>query len=80
MAYAQGSVVNKTVFGNKRVHYGLFTQESGDTGGSVVTGLRLVEFFTMTGLLTVSVSGGTVTATTTNPGASQTGYWMAIGY
>ena len=80
MAYAQGSAVNKTIMGNKRVHYGKFSQANTDTGGDVATGLRVVEYFEMTGLVTTSVSGGTVTATTLDPGAAQAGYWKAIGY
>ena len=80
MAYAQGSTVHKTIMGNKRVHYGTFSQVGGDSGGAVVTGLRVVEGFEMTGLVTVTVAAGTVTATTLNPGAAQAGYWKAVGY
>lgn len=80
MSFAQGSSTIKSVFGNKRVHFGAFTQESGDTGGVVNTGLRVVECFLCTGMNTHSKTGGAVTVTTLNPGASQAGFWLAIGY
>lgn len=79
MAFAQGSAVHKTMMASKRVNFGSFTQASGDTGGAFATGLQVVEYFECTGLKTASVSGGTVTATTLDPGGSQAGYWMAIG-
>jgi hypothetical protein len=59
---------------------GSFTQGNGDTGGTVNTGLRQVVQFFMTGLKSWSASGGTVTATTLDPGGAQSGCWMAIGY
>jgi len=80
MAFAQGTTVHKSAMANKRVNFGTFTQESGDTGGAISTDLRRVLYFEMTGLKTTSVSDGTVTATTLDPGGSQAGYWMAIGY
>ena len=81
MAYAQGATVFKTIMGNKRVHYGTFTQLNTETGGDIATGLRSVEYFELSGLVTTSVAGGTVTATTLDPGVgNQAGYWMAIGY
>ena len=72
----------KTVFGNKRVHFGTFSQASGDTGGDVVTGLsRDVECFLITGeMIDYTKSGGTVAVTMKDPGADQTGFWLAIGY
>jgi len=64
----------------KRIAYGTFGQASGDTGGSVVTGLDSVEAFFLNGLIGFTVSGGTVTATTVDPGATVAGSWMAVGY
>lgn len=80
MAFAQGSTTHKTIMGNKRVHFGGFTQASGDTGGSIDTGLDIVEYFDCTGLKTYTDSSGTIAATTLDPGGSQAGFWMAIGY
>ena len=80
MTWAQGAATVKTVMGNKRANFGGFTQGNGDTGGAFATGLSRVEFFHCTGLKSVSVSGGTVTATTLDPGGAQTGYWIAFGY
>jgi len=80
MAFAQTTTATvQSMMANKRVAFGKFTQGSGDTGGAIVTGLQVVEYFECTGMKTASVSGGTVTATTLDPGGSQAGYWMAIG-
>ena len=80
MAFAQTDDTKLVSLGNKRMTIGSFTQASGDTGGAFVTGLHTVEYFHCTGLVSASVSGGTVTATTGNPGGDQAGYWQAIGY
>lgn len=69
-----------SVFGNKAVQMGTYTQASGDTGGAIVTGLKTIEYFDATGATKVSNSSGTVTITTADPTEAQTGYWMAIGY
>jgi len=58
---------------------GGFTQASGDTGGAVDTGLNTVETFQLNGALSASDSSGTVTVTMADPGASQAGFWFAIG-
>lgn len=79
MAFAS-SITNRTVFGNMRVHIGTFTQASGDTGGSITTGLRDVLFFNCMAATNLSESSGVVTVTTANPGTDQAGYWAAIGY
>lgn len=80
MAFS-ATVTAKTVMGNKRVHMGTIAQVSGDTGGAVTTGLRSVDSFTTSiHCTTLSVSGGTVTITTADPGAAQAGYFTAIGY
>lgn len=78
MAFA-AAVTKKDVMGSHRVAMGTFSQGNGDTGGDVVTGLRVVESFQCTAALNISVSGGTVTVTTADPTAAQAGYWMAIG-
>lgn len=79
MAFA-ASITKKDVIGAHRVHYGTFSQASGDTGGAITTGLRQVVNFQMQAVLNVSVSSGTVTVTTADPGGAQAGYWMAVGY
>jgi len=68
-----------TVFGDKKVAVGQFTQASGDTGGAIATGLSNLAFFSASYMTASSDSSGTVTITTADPGAAQTGYWMAIG-
>ena len=83
------AISTKTVFGNKRVHYGTFTTSSTDTGGDIDTGLRSCEAIFLQQMAaavtadapvvneTLPVAGSAVTIVTT---ASADGYWMAIGY
>ena len=78
MAFAS-TVKSNTVFGNKRVVFGQFTQASGDTGGAIATGLSSLAYFDASYMVASSDSSGTVTITTADPLAAQTGYWMAIG-
>lgn len=78
MAFAR-TVEAETVFGNKRVVFGQFTQASGDTGGAIATGLSDLAYFEASYSTNNVDASGTVTITTANPGAGQTGYWMAIG-
>ena len=78
MAWA-ASTTERTIMGNKKVIIGTFSQASGDTGGTVATGLRVVDYFTCGVETNLSESSGTVTVTTANPGAAQAGYWIAIG-
>ena len=83
------AVTLKTVFGNKRVNAGTFTNTSASTGGDIDTGLRNCE-----GMLlqhsgaavtadapavngTLPVAGKAVTIVTT---ADADGYWIAIGH
>ena len=85
MAFA-AAVSYKTIFGNKRVHYGTF---GGSTGGDINTGLRLVETLQLTnkgaGIDTgwaavnesMPVAGSAVTIV---HDSAATGYWVAIGY
>jgi len=78
MSFAR-TVSSKTVWGNKRVVLGEFTQASGDTGGAIDTTLSTVEYFEASYATNAADSSGTVTITTADPGAAQTGWWMAIG-
>jgi len=70
------------VFGNKRRTAGTYASTAAGTGGAIATGLSVVESFnntsaTGTPSTVATISGGTVTITTT---ADQTGVWEAIGY
>lgn len=78
MAFAS-TVIDHTIFGDKRVAFGQFTQASGDTGGAIATGLSSIAFFSASYMTASSDASGTVTITTANPGGAQTGYWFAIG-
>lgn len=79
MAFA-ASKSGESVFGNKRVTYGTFTQGDGDTGGAVDTGLSTVDFFQASYMTDASNDDGTVTITTADPGDDQSGFWFAFGY
>jgi len=78
MAFAR-TVSFETVFGNKRIVVGEFTQASGDTGGAVDTTMSAISYFEASYSTSNVDSSGTVTITTADPGDDQTGYWMAIG-
>jgi hypothetical protein len=77
----------ESVFGNFRVTYGTWTG-GGDAGGNIDTGLRLVNFMSLTaaGALIVAdaptinetfpVAGTAVTIIITN---NTDGYWLAYG-
>lgn len=78
MAFSS-TVTKKNIAGNNRVAMGTFSQISGDTGGTVATGLRKIDNFQMTAATDISVSGGDVTVTTADPGAVQAGFWIAFG-
>ena len=74
------ALTRNTVIGNIRMHYGTFGQAATDTGGTIQTGLTSVENFQTTCAITSStISGGAVTMVTPQPGATQNGYWMALG-
>ncbi len=82
------SVVSKTVFGNKRVVFGTYTNTAGNTGGDVVTGLSSIDHIdiTQTGAAvttgapvvngTLPLATGTFTVVSD---ANTTGIFMAIG-
>lgn len=78
MAFAK-TETHCTVFGDKRVKMGGYTQASGDTGGAIATGLNNVIYFEATAATVVSNSSGTVTITTADPGTDAVGFWIAIG-
>lgn len=87
MAFAS-VITNKTVFGNKRVHYGTFDAASVATG-NINTGLRSCEHI---GLIVKSSAVATNapvvneslpcagSAVTMVCDSSAAGYWHAIGY
>ena len=87
MAFAS-AVTARTIFGDKRIVYGTFTNGAADTGGNVETGLRRVESFhaTHTGAAVVAsapavnetfpLDGGAVTIVTV---ANADGVWFAVG-
>ena len=63
----------------KSVNIGTFAQASGDTGGTVATGLSRVDHFELNGAIGWTASGGDVTVKTVNPGETVAGSWMAVG-
>jgi hypothetical protein len=79
---------NTTVFGNKRIVYGVYTSTAGDTGGDIDTGLKLVEFVSLqpkgSAILanepvvneTLPLASSSVTIVTT---ANEVGSYLAIG-
>jgi hypothetical protein len=88
MAFAS-AITKRTVMGNKRVHFGTYTNGSGDTGGNIDTGLRSCEsiFLQPGGSAviatapvvneTLPVAGSAVTVVTAD---DEDGTWMAMGY
>jgi hypothetical protein len=88
MAFAS-AIVGETVFGNKRVKWGTYTNGLGDTGGDVNTGLQSCEALVLqpggssaiaTAPVvdeTLPVSGNAVTIVTAD---NEDGTWLAIGY
>ena len=78
MAFAATKTKND-IMGSHRVVMGTFSQVSGDVGGDIDTGLRVVENFQMTAVTTLTVSGGVVSVVTADPLAAQAGFWTAIG-
>ncbi len=78
MSFAATKTKND-IMGSHRVAMGTFSQVSGDTGGEINTGLRVIENFQMTAAKSVTVSGGVATVVTVDPLAAQAGFWTAIG-
>ena len=79
MTVARGSNVEVEAQ-NKKVRIGNFTAASGDTSGSIATGLTAVDFFFMNGISGWTASGGTVTVSLHDPGATVAGSWIAFGH
>ena len=87
MAFAS-TITGTTVFGNKVVKFGTFTNGGSDTGGDIDTGLEVCEqlFLQQTGAAVVAdapvvnetlpADGSAITIVTT---ADADGIWMAIG-
>lgn len=87
MAFSS-SITEKTVFGNKRFHWGTFTNGASDSGGNIDTGLKVCEGIVLqhTGVAAVSsapavnetlpVDGSAVTVVTTT---AADGIWFAWG-
>lgn len=88
MAFS-ASKTDETVFGNKRVTMGTFTNTGGSTGGDINTGLHVCEkIFLQCGGSAVSADAPAINETLPCAGSSVTcvttadvdGWWMAIGY
>jgi len=84
------AVQSQTVFGDRRVVMGTYVNTGGSTGGDIITGLSVVEFFILqpTGASALALapvvnetfpmvnSNGAVTIVSN---ANDTGNWLAIG-
>lgn len=85
MAIAESSR-SRTVFGNKTVLFITGTFASGDTSGTIVTGLVAIDHVSaqfvdiLDKTVNPTVSGGTVTLTVTNPGATKIWRMMVVGH
>lgn len=87
MAFSS-TILCKSVFGNKRIAYGTFTNGTNDTGGDINTGLKICEFIVLqpkgTAVSsnqavvnkTLPIAGNAITIVTD---AGVSGYWFAIG-
>ena len=87
MAFAS-TITDETVWGNKRVTFGTFTNGGGDSGGNIDTGLEICEAIQLTHSgsavvasaavvnETLPVAGSAVTVVTV---AGADGYWVAWG-
>lgn len=83
------AISGRTVIGNKRKHWGTYTNTAGGTGGDIDTGLVMCENINFTvksssavtsvpGLNeTLPIAGSAVTIVTAS---NEVGYWEAIGY
>ena len=88
MAFSS-TILGRTVFGNKVVTWGTFTNGASDTGGDIDTGLKVCEFIVLQhkGSSVVSdvpvvnetlpCDGSAVTIVTA---AGEDGYWFAFGH
>lgn len=86
------TILGRSVWGDKRVHFGTYDTSSSDEGGDVDTGLARVEFMFLQGtgsavtaaapvinetFVKGGIDGSAVTIVHT---ASSDGYWIAFGY
>lgn len=83
------TVTERTVYGNKLVHFGTYTSSGGDTGGNINTSMAKVEVMLLQPKgsavtsnapvvnETLPVAGNAVTIVTD---ANESGQWLAIGY
>lgn len=79
------SSTKKTVFGNKKVLFITGTYASGDTTGTVDTGLVAVDFAVAqyqaaAKVINAVASAGTITLATEDPGATKTWDLMVVGH
>lgn len=80
------STTKKTVFGNKKIMIITGTVASGDTSGTVATGLNAIDFVgahfkdLADKTIQTSESGGTITLTFTNPAATKIISLFIIGH
>jgi hypothetical protein len=80
------SSTKKTTFGNKKVVFLVGTFANGDTSGTADSGLKAVDFAiaaytdALAKIMNVSASGGTLTITTQDPGATKTFNVMVVGH
>jgi hypothetical protein len=79
MAVVQTSDTQKEGWARHRVEMGSFAAASGDTSGTITTGLQKVDTFFCTCLKSWSASGGTVTLVLFDPLATVACSWIAIG-
>ena len=75
------TVVGTSVFGDMRVVYGTYVNDSGSTGGAITTGLGSCKLWNATNstdenAVEISHSAGTLTIDCT---ADNSGDWFAIG-
>jgi len=85
MAIAETSRM-KTTFGNKKILTIIGTFASGDTSGTIDTGLVAIDHVSaafvdiLDKTVNPTVSGGVVTLTVTNPGATKIWRMFVIGH
>ena len=83
------AITNQTVFGDKKVHSGTFTNSAGGTGGDIVTGLKICEFISLQAKSAAVVANAPVvnealpiagSAITIVTDGELTGNWFAFGW
>lgn len=91
MAFSS-TILGRTVWGDKRVHFGTYDTSGSETGGDIDTGLSRVEFMILQGTgSSVTADAPVINETITKGGIdgsavtvvhtkSSDGYWLAIGH